>query len=81
MLTINFIRENRDFVISRLKVKNFKDLSIIDSIIELDNQRRSAQKNADSAQAEMNILSKEIGGLFQAGKRQKPHRQKNVLPC
>jgi len=68
MLTINFIRENRDFVISRLKVKNFNDSTIIDSIIELDNQRRAAQKNADDAQAEMNILSKEIGKLFQNGK-------------
>jgi seryl-tRNA synthetase len=68
MLTINFIRENRDFVVGRLKVKNFKDNSIIDSIIEFDNQRRAAQKSADNAQAEMNILSKEIGKLFQGGK-------------
>jgi seryl-tRNA synthetase len=68
MLTISFIRENRDFVLSRLQVKNFKDPAIIDTIIELDNQRRAAQKNADSAQAEMNVLSKEIGQLFQAGK-------------
>jgi seryl-tRNA synthetase len=68
MLTINFIRDNRDFVISRLKVKNFKDTTIIDSIIELDNQRRASQKNADDALAEMNVLSKEIGKLFQSGK-------------
>jgi len=68
MLTINFIRENRDFVVSRLKIKNFKDTSIIDSVIDFDNQRRSAQKNADDAQAEMNLLSKEIGKLFQTGK-------------
>ena len=68
MLTISFIRENREFVISRLNVKNYKDTSIIDTIIDLDNQRRAAQKNADSAQAEMNILSKQIGQLFQSGK-------------
>jgi seryl-tRNA synthetase len=68
MLTITFIRENRDFVIDRLKLRNYKDTSIIDTIIDLDNQRRAAQKDADSAQAEMNLLSKEIGQLFQSGK-------------
>lgn len=77
MLTINLIRENRDFVLSRLKVKNFKDLSIIDSIIDFDNQRRAAQKNADNAQAEMNILSKEIGKLFQSGKTAEANQAKD----
>jgi seryl-tRNA synthetase len=77
MLTINFIRENRDFVLSRLKVKNFKDSSVIDSIIDLDNRRRAAQKNADSAQAEMNILSKEIGQLFQSGKTVEANQAKD----
>jgi seryl-tRNA synthetase len=68
MLTISFIRENRDYVLNRLKLRNFKDSSLIDTIIDLDNQRRAAQKDADAAQAEMNILSKEIGQLFQSGK-------------
>ena len=68
MLTISFIRENRDYVLSRLKLRNFKDSSLIDTIIDLDNQRRAAQKDADAAQAEMNLLSKEIGQLFQSGK-------------
>lgn len=68
MLTISFIRENRDYVLSRLKLRNFKDSSLIDTIIDLDNQRRAAQKDADAAQAEMNVLSKEIGQLFQSGK-------------
>ena len=77
MLTINLIRENRDFVISRLKVKNFKDLAIIDKIIDFDNQRRAAQKDADTAQAEMNILSKEIGKLFQSGKTAEANQAKD----
>lgn len=77
MLTINFIRENRDFVLSRLKVKNFKDSSIVDSVIEFDNLRRAAQKNADNAQAEMNLLSKEIGRLFQNGKTEEANKAKD----
>ncbi|MCB8994042.1 MAG: serine--tRNA ligase [Bacteroidales bacterium] len=77
MLTINTIRENRDFVIERLKIKNFKDLSVIDTIIELDNNRRTAQKSADDAQAEMNILSKEIGRLFQTGKTAEANQAKD----
>ena len=36
MLTINLIREKKDFIIERLKVKNFKAEEIIARILELD---------------------------------------------
>ncbi|MFO7851712.1 MAG: serine--tRNA ligase [Bacteroidota bacterium] len=69
MLTLNFIRENKELIIERLKVKNFDASDIVDSIIKLDNERRETQKNTDSLQAEMNRISKEIGVLFQQGRR------------
>ena len=43
MLTINQIRENRDYVIERLKVKNFKADEIVNNIIRLDASRREIQ--------------------------------------
>jgi seryl-tRNA synthetase len=43
-------------------------VDILDHIIQIDNQRRSAQHEADKALAEMNQLSKTIGSLFKAGK-------------
>lgn len=69
MLTLNFIRENKDLIIERLKVKNFDAGQTLDNIIELDNKRRETQQKADSLQAEMNSISKEIGHLFSQGLR------------
>ncbi len=43
MLTINLIREKRDFIAERLKIKNFKSDEILDRIIELDSRRRDIQ--------------------------------------
>jgi seryl-tRNA synthetase len=69
MLTINLIREKRDFVIERLKVKNFDALPIVDRIIALDINRREVQTRSDSLLAEMNRISKEIGQLMKEGKK------------
>lgn len=69
MLQIGFIRENRDFVVERLGVKNFSDAeSKIDNVIALDNQRRNTQTELDNIKAEANRLAKEIGILFKQGK-------------
>jgi len=69
MLTINLIREKKDFVIERLKVKNFDAGTIIDKILTLDLGRRETQTKSDNLQAEMNRISKEIGSLMKDGKK------------
>jgi seryl-tRNA synthetase len=69
MLTINLIREKRDFIIERLKVKNFDAAEILDRIIALDLTRREIQVKTDSMQSEMNLISKEIGSLMKEGKK------------
>jgi len=71
MLTIQFIRDNRDTVIERLKIKNFKQPELIDRIISRDNERRSLQVQTNELQAELNQLSKEIGVLFKSGEQEK----------
>lgn len=71
MLTIQFIRDNRDTVIERLKIKNFQQPELIDKIISRDNERRSLQVQTNDLQAEMNQLSKEIGLLFKKGEQEK----------
>lgn len=70
MLTAGIIREKRDFVIERLKVKNFDASEITEKIIEADIRRRNAQVKADKLQSEMNRISKEIGKLYAEGKKQ-----------
>ena len=69
MLTINLIREKKDFVIERLKLKNFKSEEIISRILELDSTRREIQTESDNLLAEMNRISKEIGNLMKAGNK------------
>ncbi len=69
MLTLNLIREKKDFVIERLKVKNFDSEEIIGRILSLDASRREIQLKTDILQAEMNRISKEIGNMMKAGKK------------
>lgn len=69
MLELNFIRENRNLAVERLKVRNFNASDLLDKAISLDEKRRSTQATLDACLAESNILAKEIGGLFKAGKQ------------
>ena len=75
MLTLKILQENKEFVIERLAVKNFKAESLINQILELDQKRRSTQNSMDNNQAELNKLAKEIGELFKSGKQ----NEANVL--
>lgn len=70
MLTLNYIRDNKDLIIERLKVKNFDAANTIDRIIQLDQKRRETQQQSDKLQAEMNTLSKKIGQLFALGRKE-----------
>jgi len=69
MLTINLIREKRDFIAGRLKIKNFNSEEILDKILELDSRRRDIQTKSDMMQAEMNRISKEIGTLLRENRK------------
>ena len=70
MLQLSYIRENKEDVLKRLAIKNFKDAeSIIDSILQLDDNRKLAQRQADDVKAEANGLAKQIGELMKSGKK------------
>lgn len=70
MLTIQFIKENPQEVVDRLKIKNFDASVLVDEILKLDDQRRETQKQLDDILSESNTLAKEIGMLFKQGKAQ-----------
>ena len=80
MLTLAIIREKKEEVIQRLKVKNFHAEEIINRILALDKNRRSLQYLQDSKQSELNAISKLIGSLFQEGKKEEAEasRQKTT---
>ncbi len=69
MLTLKLIQEQKDFVIERLKVKNFDATQIIDEIIALDNKRKQQQAEAEAIQQKMNAISKSVGQLMKEGKK------------
>jgi len=69
MLQVSYIRENREKVLERLAVKNFKQLNLVDEIIQLDNDRRAAQTSSEELQAKANAAAKQIGDLMRAGKK------------
>ena len=71
MLTVPYIRDNKETVLKGLKIKNFANPELIDQILDLDNQRRSRQVKTNEMQAEMNKLSKDIGMLFKSGEQEK----------
>jgi seryl-tRNA synthetase len=67
MLQVNYIRENREKVLERLAFKGFKQPELIDQVISLDEERRSAQTQLESLVAEANASAKQIGDLMRQG--------------
>ena len=76
MLQVNNIIKNREEVIQRLRIKNFKAGEIINEIIKLDEKRRKTQKQLDDTLANANKASKEIGTLFKQGKTEDANAMK-----
>lgn len=70
MLTLNLLKERKEYVLERLQVKNFKQLELVDQVLELDAKRRQTQQEFDATQAEMNKISKQIGQLIKEGKNE-----------
>lgn len=71
MLALQYIRENKEDVLEGLKKRGFKNLKIINQIINLDSERRTKQAELDNHLAESNQMAKEIGRLFKAGEVKK----------
>jgi len=76
MLNLKFIQDNPGLVIERLKRKNFDASEIVTTILDLYKQKNKLQGEADSAKAEMNKISKEIGQLFREGKHDEANAAK-----
>ncbi|MET3978429.1 seryl-tRNA synthetase [Mucilaginibacter sp. UYP25] len=69
MLQVSYIRDNREQVLERLAVKNFKQPELVDRILELDSERSVAQRGGEEEKARANASAKQIGELMRAGKK------------
>lgn len=76
MLPIQLFRQNKELVLEGLKKKNFKDLSLVDKVIELDERRRQLQVENDTLAASVNAASKNIGQLMAKGQKEEAEQQK-----
>lgn len=78
MLQLNILRENKELVIAGLLKKHVKQAAEqVDAILEIDRQRRETQRELDLQLAESNQLSKEIGNLMKAGKKDEAEKIKS----
>ena len=80
MLQVNYIRENRENVLERLALKNFKQPELVDEIIALDDERRKTQVRLDDVSAQSNSIAKQIGDLMRQGEKQKAESLKAESP-
>ena len=69
MLDIKLLRDNPDYIIERLSVKNFDAKDIVKDILELDVLKRGRQAGLDNLLSEQNKIAKEIGLLMKEGKK------------
>ena len=70
MLTLKLLRENPEFVIAKLAVKNFDAREIVEKINALDQIRRALQVELDTCLSEQKKKAAQIGGLMKEGKRE-----------
>ena len=70
MLELNYLREHREEAEHRLLKRNIDAKALLDRAVELDGSRRAAQQELDARLAELNGLSRTIGELMKAGKKE-----------
>lgn len=76
MLLVTDIREDKERIITGLKKRGIDDLSVLDKILEVDDNRKKVQFELDNILSESNQLSKQIGELYKSGKTQEANELK-----
>jgi seryl-tRNA synthetase len=79
MLQLNVIRQNPDFVKDRLRVKYFSDLTVVDQLLSLDEEKRKVQLDSENVQSKANLISKEIGQLMAKGQKEEAAMRKQEV--
>jgi len=77
MLNRKFIKENPDFVIERLKIKNFNAKPIVDEILKKEELASKLRIEVENNNAKINSISKEIGNLYKEGKKDEADKLKS----
>jgi seryl-tRNA synthetase len=67
MLSIDIITDSKEIILKGLTKRGFKNLKVIDELIELNNFRKKTQQELDNTLFESNKISKEIADIFKSG--------------
>ncbi len=76
MLELPFLRANRAEAEQRLAKRNIDAAALLDRALDLDEQRRHTQTDLDAQLAELNGLSRTIGELMKAGRKEEAEASK-----
>ncbi len=76
MLTLQTIKNDPEFVISRLAVKGFDGRAIISEILEIDAERRKLQQRTEADASRLKKLAASIGALMKQGKKEEAEEVK-----
>lgn len=79
MIPIQLLRSNPDFVKQGLSKKYFNELTVVDDILSIDEERRQVQKKMDDLLALQNQAAKQIGGLMKEGKKEEAEAVKQQV--
>ncbi len=76
MLQPQYLRNNKEEAIARLKKRNIDAETIVDQVLALDDERKKIQFELDELLAQVNQASKSIGELMKAGKKEEAEAAK-----
>lgn len=79
MLTIQTIKADPEFVISRLAVKGFDGRAVITEILEIDAERRRLQQKTDNDASSLKKLAASIGSLMKQGAKEEAEKVKEEV--
>jgi seryl-tRNA synthetase len=79
MLQLQVLRQNPQWVKEKLAIKHFGDLSVVDAVLALDEERKKLQLDFDNNQAKVNSTSKEIGALMGKGQKEEAEAKKQEV--
>ena len=79
MLTFKMLREDPEFVIRKLAIKNFDARAIVEELLALDTKRRSLQTESDSLLAQQKVKAGEIGRLMKQGLKDEAEKVKQEV--
>ena len=79
MLQVALLRNHKEKVKEKLAVKNFPEISLVDEVIGLDDERKKLTFDFDETKSKINAASKEIGQMMAKGQKAEAEEKKKEV--